>query len=435
MGKKIDFITLTGMVQEYISANYAAALTDQTKLPQLRSYIEKYLRDQDYTVDDRSLRQLTDDLYSEMAEYSILTPYLGSPLLEEININSWDDIALTYLDGSIVKLKENFFSAQHSVDIVKRLLHHSGMVIDNATPIAQGHLPHNTRIAAIKEPVIDAERGISASIRLLHPQNLNREQLVETQFATQKMMDFLSMCIRYGVSFVISGATSSGKTTLLNALLMGVPDNKRIFSIESGSRELSFIRKMDERITNNVVNTLSRPSDNPAYDISQEDLVVTALRFNPNILVIGEMRNEECYSAVEASLTGHTVVSTVHSSASDYAHQRIALLCQKRFPIDFSISLIQSAQAFPVVVYTHQLDNNDRKIMNISECEILASGERRYRTLFGYQIVENTVKGEHFEIEGFFDQPCIMSDSLKKRLTEHGAPQSLLKTFLEKEDV
>lgn len=149
-----------------------------------------------------------------MAEYSVLTPFLGSPDLEEINVNGWDDIALTYLDGSIVKLKDHFHSPQHAVDIIKRLLHHSGMIIDNATPTAQGHLPGNTRITALKDPIVDEDRGVSVSIRLLHPSRVTRENLVETGFATQEMVDFLCMCIRYGVPFVVAGATSSGKTTL-----------------------------------------------------------------------------------------------------------------------------------------------------------------------------------------------------------------------------
>ena len=168
---------------------------------------------------------------------------------------------MTYLDGHIEKMPEHFHSPQHAVDIVKRLLHHSGMIIDNATPMAQGHLPHNTRITALKEPIVDEERGISVSIRLLHPARVNRENLVESEFATQEMIEFLCMCIRYGISMVVAGATSSGKTTLLNALLTSIPDNKRIFTIESGSRELSLVRMEESRVVNNVVHTLSRPSD------------------------------------------------------------------------------------------------------------------------------------------------------------------------------
>lgn len=430
MAREIDFWTLLKLTQEYISQNYATALTDKSKLGQLKAYIDKYLRDNDYKVENLTTKELIDKLYREMAEYSILTPYLGSPDLEEININSWDDIALTMLDGSIVKLDDHFHSPQHAVDIIKRLLHHSGMIIDNATPMSQGHLPGNTRITALKDPLVDEECGVSVSIRILHPQRVTLDRLVSTGFATEEMVNFLCMCIRYGVPFVVAGATSSGKTTLLNAIMSSIPDTKRVFTIESGSRELSLVRRDDGKVTNNVVHTLSRPSDNPAYDITQEDLVVASLRFNPDIVCVGEMRDVECYSAVEASLTGHTVVSTVHAGPADAAHMRIALLCQKRFPINFATSLMQAGQAFPVVVYAHKLENNSRKCMDISECVINSSGEREYRCLYNYQITKNTIEDGEFIIEGEFRKPNIMSESLKRRLVQYGVPQDELNVFL-----
>lgn len=433
MKRIIDFVALLGMVQEHISAKYSAALTETDKISQLRSYIEKYLRDTEYTVEGLTTESLVDKLYSEMAEYSVLTPFLGQDNVEEINVNAWNDIAVTHTNGKITKLKEHFFSPQHAVDIVKRLLHHSGMIIDNASPMAQGHLPNNTRITALKNPIVDEDIGVSVSIRLLHPSRVNKRQIIKSGNATEKMIDFLCMCMRYGVSTVVAGATSSGKTTLLNALLSTIPDNKRVFTIESGSRELSLVRKDGKgNVVNNVVHTLSRPSDNEAYDITQEDLVVASLRFNPDIVCVGEMRDVECYSAVEASLTGHTVVSTVHAFAADSAHMRIALLCQKRFPIDFKTSLMQAGQAFPIVVYTHKLENNERKIMDISECEILPNGERKYHTLFRYHITKNEIVKGRFVTEGYFEQPELISENLQRKLLQFGVPQDKLAEFLKK---
>ena len=74
-----------------------------------------------------------------------------------------------------------------------------------------------------------------------------------------------------------------------------------------------------------MVHTLSRPSENQAYNITQENLVVAALRFDPDIVVVGEIRDAEANSAVEASLTGHTVVTTVHSGPAEAAHGRIPI--------------------------------------------------------------------------------------------------------------
>ncbi|MFI3326721.1 MAG: ATPase, T2SS/T4P/T4SS family [Clostridia bacterium] len=426
----ISFWNLLNITQEYITVNYAALLTEKEKLPLLKSYIEKFLRDKGYDDDD----ELIDRIYSEMAEYSILTKYLGADNLEEININAWNDIALTYTDGKIKKLDEGFRSPTHATDIIKRLLHHSGMIIDNATPIAQGHLPNNTRITVLKEPIVDDGIGVSASIRLLHPSRIKRKDLIDSEMASEEMIDFLEMCIRFGVSIVISGATSSGKTTLLNILTNCITNHKRIYTIEGGARELSARKIQDDKVINNVVSTLARTSDDEKYNVSQEDLVVASLRFNPDVIIIGEMRDVECDSAVEASLTGHTVLSTVHATAGSAAHMRISLLCQKKHPIDFNTSLIQTGQAFPVVVYTHKLENNQRKIMDISECVIENDGKRSYNSLYSYNVKQNIVKNGATNILGDFKRTNVMSKSLEDKLLNSGVPHEIIERFLKRSD-
>ena len=82
---KIDLASLAGMVQQYISRKYAAALIDRTKVAELKAYIAQYLYDTGFTVDGYTEKTLADRLYSEMAEYSVLTHYLDDPDVEEIN--------------------------------------------------------------------------------------------------------------------------------------------------------------------------------------------------------------------------------------------------------------------------------------------------------------------------------------------------------------
>ena len=433
---KFDFVTALKLTQEYISRNYSQALVDKTAEKFLRSYIEKYLRDNEISVAGFTLQTLSSKISNEMAGFSILTELLQSDDLEEININSWDDIAVTRRNGKIEKLDDTFISKQHAVDIVKRLLAQSGMIIDNASPAAQGHLPGNTRVTALKAPLVDDDVGIAVSIRILRPASITLEQIVKSGFATFEMIDFLCVCARYGVPFVISGATSSGKTTLLNAILKSIPFGKRIFTIESGSRELSLVRRDSSgKVLNNVVHTLSRPSEKEAYDVSQESLVVSSLRFNPDIICVGEMRDQECYSAVEASLTGHTVLSTVHSGPGELCHTRIALLCQKRFPIDIRTSLAQAAQAFPVVVYTHKLENNERKCMDISECVVNpSSGDRYYSSLYSFDIEKSFSDDDSYRVEGSFVKKNRMSESLKRRLIQYGIPRDVLRRFTGEEN-
>lgn len=425
----IPFVDMLNKTQAYVAERYSASLNDPNKHDQVRGYIKQYIRNSGFGVNGYGVDALTDALYREMVEYSILTPYLGRDDVEEININGWKDVAVTFTDGSIHKV-EHFFSPQHSIDVVRRLLQNSGMIIDDAKPIAQGNLPGNTRITALKDPLVDAECGMSASIRLLHPAKVDRTGLLMHNTLTTKMLDFLCMLVRYGVSFVVCGETSSGKTTLLNSILSTIPNDKRVYTIESGARELSLVRENENgEVVNNVVHTLSRPSDNPNNDITQEDLVVASLRFDPNVVVVGEMRDVEAYSAVEAALTGHTVVSTIHSFAGSAAHMRLALLCQKRFPIDFNLTLMQVAMAFPVVVFEKKLENNSRRVMDISECIVDQNGNREYRVLFRYVITKNEVENDVYDIEGHFEMVNEMSKELENKLVNSGAPQSLLSKF------
>ncbi|MCQ2426895.1 MAG: CpaF/VirB11 family protein [Clostridia bacterium] len=422
-----EFRRLLSEVQEYISKYCSTLITTEKNKENdelLKAYIGQYIRKEGADIPGIGREELVGRIYSEMAEYSILTAYLDSSDIEEINVNGWDDIALTLRDGRVVKAPEHFFSPGHAEDIVRRLLRHSGMILDSATPMSQGHLPGNNRITALKAPLIDGERGVAVSIRLLHNNDFDLRTLIKSGMASPEMAAFLRMLCRYGVSFVIAGATSSGKTTLLNAVLEDMPDGKRIFTIESGARELSLLRRDSTgRVTNNVVHTISRPSDNEKQNICQEDLVVASLRYNPDIVCVGEMRDVECYAAVEAAMTGHTVVSTVHSGASEAAHMRIALLCQKKFPIDFSTSMLQAAEAFPVVVYCGRPEDGKRRIMDISECvSDYSDGSRKYRRLFGYEIGWDGAQGRFVTGE-----PA--SAGLKKRLAEHGAPGGLLSQF------
>ena len=74
-----------------------------------------------------------------------------------------------------------------------------------------GHLSKNIRIAVLKTPLVDEDVGVTASIRIVNPQNMQKEDFVKGGTATGPMLDFLAACLRYGVSVCVAGATGSGK--------------------------------------------------------------------------------------------------------------------------------------------------------------------------------------------------------------------------------
>lgn len=427
MAKTVSFAELLTSVQSYLAENHAEALTSSRHYDQIKPYIRHYIRSNALFVEGISTEEIVEMLYSEMVEYSFLTPYMQRDDVDEININAWNDVVVSYSNGETEKL-QSFYSPNHALDVVKKMLNESGTIVDNAIPLAEGHLANNGRITVMIYPLVDKETFVSASIRLLHPSRITATNLVEGDSASEDMVRFLCCCMRYGVSFVVAGATFSGKTTLLNALLKTMPNEKRLFTIEAGSRELDLVRKdpKTEKIINNVVHTLARKSEKVQQNITMEKLVVAALRFNPDLIVVGEMRDEEAYAAIDASLTGHTLVSTIHSFAGEEAHMRLATLCQKRFPMELNLSLMQAAKAFPVVCFEQKLDDGSRKITNISECEIDSKGNRKYHTLFRYVVDCNRVVNGKTVVEGHYEAVESMSEHLQERMLMFGIPSTLL---------
>ena len=429
-GEVREFTDVLKEVQEYISSKYSTLIIDQESgdvKDQIKRYITKYVQDYRIAVKGMDRQELVDTIYTEMAEFSFLTKYVFGTGIEEIDINSWRDIEVQYSGGVTKKLTERFESPQHAINVIRRMLHTSGMVLDNASPAVLGHLSKNIRIAAMKTPLVDEDVGIAASIRIVNPQSMKQEDFINGGTATQPMMDFLTECLRYGISICVAGATSSGKTTLLGWLLTTIPDNKRIYTIESGSRELALVREKEGVVTNSVIHTLTRDSENERQRVDQIALLDMALRFNPDIIVVGEMRGPEANAAQEAARTGVAVVTTIHSNSCEATYRRMVSLCKRAVDMSDETLLSYVTEAYPIVAFCKQLENRERRLMEIQECEIRPDGTRSYRPLFQYKITENRVEDGKFIIEGHHEQVHAISDGLAKRLLENGMSGETLK--------
>ncbi len=440
-----NFSEVLSEVQTFISSRYSALVTDginqinsenNEAKQQVKRYIGKFLLDGKISAEGLSQAELVDKLYSEMAEFSFLTKYIFGEGIEEININSWDDIEIQFSDGTNKKLDEKFNSPEHAINVVRRMLHVSGMVLDNTSPAILGHLSKNIRIAVLKTPLVDEDVGVAASIRIVNSQKLKKEDFIKSGTATDEMMELLSALVRYGVSTTVAGATSSGKTTLTGWLLTTIPHDKRIFTIENGSRELDLVERDENgNVVNKVVHTITRESEDERKSISQDDLLDMALRFHPDYIVVGEMRSSEADSAQEAARTGHTVITTIHSNSCESTWRRMVTLCKRKYPnVDDKVILNLVTEAFPIVVYAKQLENKQRRIMEIMECEICADGTRKYHSLYRYKISENRMENGKFIVKGTHEKCEEMSKSLQRRLLENGMPQSELNRLMGKEN-
>lgn len=425
-------------VQKYCTSNHADKLSTEGNQDEarklLREFIGQYVLSRSYHIEGMTTEELCDTLYEDMAGISFLKKWIYKPGIEEVNINAYDDIEVIESGGRSIKIPDRFQSPQHAIDVTRRLLNTCGMVIDDTMPSVIGFLDKNIRISVDKTPIVDADVGINASIRIVNQQSVSREKLVAAGSATDEMLDLLTCCVRYGVSVCIAGSTGSGKTTVMSWLLSMVPDNRRLITIEEGSREFDLIKRDAEgHAVNSVVHLLTRPHENPSLDIDQDLLLERVLRKHPDVIGVGEMRSaKEALSVAESSRTGHTVVTTIHSNSSESTYRRMMTLAKRKYNMADDILMQIMVEAYPIVVFTKQLEDGSRKIMQIIEGEDYQNGKLCYRPLYQYDVADNrkdengkiVVIGSHKKLGG-------ISETLKKRMLDNGIPAKKLKPFLQ----
>lgn len=427
-------------VQRYFAENHASTIAEagegnaERATSLLKELMEHYIVKRKYALDGLSTKELCSKLYEDMAGYSFLKKWIYKPGVEEVNINAYNDIEVIESSGRSIKIPDKFSSPQHAIDVIRRMLNACGMVIDDTMPSIVGFLDKNIRISVDKTPIVDADVGVNASIRIVNQQTVSEEKLLNSGSATAEMLHFLTACIRYGVSVCIAGSTGSGKTTIMAWLLSNVPNNRRLITIEEGSREFDLVKRDAQgNILNSVVHLLTRPSENPALNINQDFLLERVLRKHPDVIGVGEMRSAaESLSAAESSRTGHTVCTTIHSNSCNSTYRRMMTLAKRKYNMDDSILMQIMVEAYLIIVFTKQLEDRSRKIMEIIEGEDYQDGRLIAHSLYKYEVEDNVTddRGET-RVVGHHKKIGLISDSLKKRLLDNGISNKELEEFMQ----
>lgn len=412
-------------VKEHIVSEYTNADQGVGEVT-YKSYIKKYLEDKKVQPPEGMIQsELIDYLYNAMREFSILTEPLNDPDVEEINVDSWRGVFIYYNDGSIVQTKYHFLSPEDALDIVRKLLRSEkfGNKLDVETPIVRGHLSQNKRITASQNPIIDLDRGVQANIRIINPRKLMRADFIEKGTASEEIYDFLLGCFCCGLSTVFIGATNTGKTTMMSSLLRLLPKNKRLLTIENEVREFN-LEEVDEH--GNIKNSVIHWVTNHRYD--QEKLMEYALTTNPNFICLAEMKSEEAFAVIEACRTGHPVATTVHANSCRSAYIRMTTLCQlKGLQIDNDTLYQLCIEAFPIAVMLEHLDDNSRRITEITECLLDENRKPIINTLFKYRIKRRWIdESGKVKLDGEFVKVNDISEETKEQFISHGFDISFL---------
>ncbi len=208
-----------------------------------------------------------------------------------------------------------FDDAEQLSNFARKLAYRAGQDLVYSNPIVEGPLPPKRYRVHLTLDIV-SWRGTSFTIRRSSEEPYTITQLVKFGSLTPRMAAYLWMLISHTMTMLIAGPMASGKTTLLNAIAMLIPPQKKIVTIE----ETSEIRLMHENWTPMIV----RPSmEEGIRDITLFELLKSSLRQRPDYIIVGEIRGEEAYTFFQAISVGHGGLGTIHGESYDQVIKRL----------------------------------------------------------------------------------------------------------------
>ena len=250
--------------------------------------------------------------------------------------------------------------------------------LDEMHPDLDARLPDGSRVHATIPPI--SRCGTIISIRKFKKEMLTIEKLESFGSLPHDGALLLNAIVKLRKNTIVSGGTSSGKTSVLNALSGLIPEKDRILVLEDAS-ELQLQQK------HCVYFETRKPDKNGQGEFSIRDLVIASLRLRPDRLVIGEIRGGEALDLLQAMNTGHSgSMSTIHANTSLDALSRMET-CAIMSGIELPLTALrmQVASAINCVVHTMRLPDGSRKTVEIAEVLPLDHGEYRMRSLMHWR--------------------------------------------------
>jgi len=254
--------------------------------------------------------------------FEIIIPFLrpietllGDDNITEIMCNP-DSTCWIECEGTIRPAAEHRFKTGELHAGLEVIANKFGKQLDASHPILNVRLPDGSRLSAIIPPVVGPEPLLN--IRIFGRRNYSLDDLDAAGTIPTEMLDKLRTAVAERKNILISGATGTGKTTLLNALASEIPDEDRIFVIEDTAE----IRLKKPHV-------ISSESQTNTYkeEVSFDTLLKAALRHRPDRIILGEVRGAEARTLLDAMNTGHEgTLTTIHASSAEGALRRIAAL-------------------------------------------------------------------------------------------------------------
>lgn len=301
--------------------------------------------------------------------------YLNDVGVAEVMINSSDEIYIEK-NGELIKTDARFPDPEAYEAAVNNILQFTGKSLYDESSLIDARLPDGSRVHVAKEPC--SRLGMAMTIRKFSKNMLDMDWLVEIGTLTPQANEYLKVAVNAEMNILVAGGTSSGKTSLLNAMSTYIPHNQRVVVIED-SAELTLQQP-------HMVSMESKPPDRYGRGaVGIRELFRSSLRLRPDRIVIGEVRGGEALDMIQAMTSGHGgSMGTLHANNPRDALGRLetmALMSKVELPLHALRS--QVASAIDVVLQMTRQLGGERRVTTISEVmSIDEHGHYQLRDLF-----------------------------------------------------
>ena len=312
--------------------------------------------------------------------------FLEDDDVSEILINGPNQI---YIErkGKLEKTDAKFVSEPSLRAAASNIAKSVQRMLNDDNPRLDARLPDGSRVHAVIPPLSRCRTVIA--IRKFKKDTLTIDKLLSYGSLSPDAQKLMRAAVLLHKNVIVSGGTSSGKTSVLNALSSFIPANERVLVIEDASE----LQLQQEHV---VCFETRKPDKNGNGEVTIRDLIVSSLRLRPDRLVIGEIRGGEALDLLQALNTGHAgSMSTIHANTPLdclFRMETCALLSGVEIPLMALRS--QVASAIDVVVHTARLSDGSRKTMAISEVLPLKNGEYQTRDLIAWRTEGMTPEGK-----------------------------------------
>ncbi len=312
-----------------------------------------------FLLSPQEQEEILEEVISEILGLGPIEKLLKDPEVLEIMVNGPNQI---YVErkGKIELTGITFKNTEHLLHFIERILSPLGRRVTEFEPYIDARLKDGSRVNIVRSPV--SSIGPILTIRKFSHKRLSIDELILLGTLNESIAEFLKACVICRLNILISGGTSSGKTTILNALASFIPQDERVITIED-TLELCLLNR------HTIPLEARPPSIEGKGEITIRDLLKNALHMRPDRIIVGEVRFDEVLDMLQAMNVGHQgSMTTLHANSSLEALDRLELLAlMGGLNISSEVARRQVISAIDLIVHMVRYPDGSRRISQISE--------------------------------------------------------------------